>query len=450
MAAKRFSGRDSVVVRGYSGMDSSELFGHMTLTSDRSSDVGGVVELINKRTKELEKLNPGASEADKKDLAKSILSQSGVTVSEYILGAVYKCAAEGRVLILDEANYIPPTLLAKLNDILTKRPGERINVQEDGVEPIVVKEGWGIILTGNINHNQKDKRYLGRHEFDLAFRDRIKTIEYNYLPQATDGKPTDHLPENKQLFQVAVAALLAPYRPILRAKTSDGFDKPEILESIENRHGSMYLPGGAEGLDVLWRLCQFASVTQRAFAGEVKDNSPYGFTRGGVSTGYRPDIALSPRVLRGVLEDWRADGFRYNVDHYLGKALLERAFSTEDQSYFFQLGKMFGFFGTTEWQGVDQALSNHKKLALPAMLESKKSPEFVPGAVVLEALFTEIPKRTVWPDGANQEIEIDKDNAAALLALQLRFQGLDEAAAKAVETFAFLADGQPADAEQQS
>jgi len=415
IAGRRFSNQEPIVVRGFSGMNSEELFGHMTLTSSAVEKLENRIASISDRLDEQKTINPQTTEAEKAQLITNLLSQNGVTVSEYILGSVYIAAKEGRTLIIDEANYIPPPLLAKMNDIMTKRPGESINVQEDGVGPVTVKEGFGIIMTGNINPDPKDKRYQGRHTFDLAALDRMKVVEYNYLPQAIEGKPGDHPAEQKQLFQIAVASLLAPYR----TPTSIPLEV-KALESIENRHGSMYLPGGEAGLDALWRLCQLASVTQGAFAGQIKDNDPNSYQINGVSTGYRPDIALSPRVLMGILEEWKADGFRYQLDRYLKEALIDRAISPNDRGYLNQLAQKFGFFKQDGEKSV--------------------APEFIPGRKVIEALYTEIPQRTVWPDGVRGADEISKANAAQLVALRAKFQATEEEAKGALERYAGFLD----------
>ncbi len=416
IAAKRFNDREPIVVRGYAGMDSSELFGHMTLK--RSDDMAEVQRTVEKRVKALEELHQNVSGEDRKRVILDTLCEQGVTVSEYVLGAVYEAAKEGRTIIIDEVNYIPPDLLAKLNDIFTKRPGELITVQEDGMPPIVVKEGFSIILTGNINYDGNN-RYEKRHKLDPAFLDRITSVEYNYLPQAVEGGYKDFSARDKQLFQIAVASLLAPYRvrPELEGKE---WDMVRSLESIENRHGALYLPGGTAGLDAVWRLSKFASVTQQAFAGMIKDGDPYAYQREGQSIGYQPEVSISPRVLMKILQDWREDGYKHPLEQYIERHLLARAklAGREDREYLYQLAKKFGFFN----EGEEQNLSI----------------EFVPGREVIEALFEPIPVRKTWPDEEISNVVADQEKTAKLLLDKAQAETLQKESGKILDEYAAL------------
>lgn len=269
IAARNFSGKKELVIRGYAGIGSTEIYGHMTLTDSSEKRLENARKDIDLAEQVYLEKFPNASPEDLAAVARGVLQKGGVTTTEYILGAVYQAAKEGRVVIIDEANYIPPELLSSLNDIMTKEPGESVDVQQDGVGPITVQEGFGIIFTGNVNPpiGPTAKRYIGRREFDAAFTDRVPLVEYGYLPQAITGIPRDHAAADKQLFTVAVTTALLP------AASGVG-----TIEKLENRYGAIFLPGGERGgLDALWRFSQFASVTQRAFAGEFKDGDAGGF-----------------------------------------------------------------------------------------------------------------------------------------------------------------------------
>jgi MoxR-like ATPase len=212
IAARNFSGKKELVIRGYAGIGSTEIYGHMTLTDSSEKRMENARKQIDLAEQVYLEKYPDATPVELAEIVRGVLQKSGVTTTEYILGAVYQAAKEGRVVIIDEANYIPPELIASLNDIMTKRPGEQIHVQQDGVGPITVQEGFGIIFTGNVNPptGPTAKRYVGRRDPDAAFIDRVPVVEYGSLPQAITGIASAHDPADKQLFTVAITTALLP------------------------------------------------------------------------------------------------------------------------------------------------------------------------------------------------------------------------------------------------
>lgn len=409
IAAKRFSDKDPLVVRGYAGMGSQELYGHQELTQAELSDV----KAIRERLDQFKEIHPEATVEEERALTASLLNDKGITISKYVLGAVYVGAEEGRPVIFDEGNYIPPELIAKANDITTKRPGEYINVQEDGIDPIKVTEGFGIIFTGNINVDPKDKRYIGRFDFDPAFLDRVSLMEYQGLPQGIEGSPQNFKANDKQLFQIAVVSMISRnqgYRGDPQATVPN-----RMLERIENRHGSLYVPGGSAGLTKIWNLSKLAAVTQAAFAGKIDSSDVHSHTVNGTSVGYRPDIQISPRVLMSILSDWKQDGFKYELDHYVGRALIERATKTLDREYLYKRGQHFGFFKDGNWPQDAPPVKSVKQDA--------ESIEFVPGREVIEALFESIPERTSYPSNEAEEAKQQEQTAEAI-AIQMEAEQL--------------------------
>lgn len=430
IVAREVTGKPPLVVRGYAGMSSTELFGHMTLTDNWEKRAEAMREQVDQAHAVFKETHPAYKPEDLEEVTKGVLQASSATTTEYILGSVYKAAKEGRVVIIDEANYIPSELLAKLNDVMTKDPakGEKVDVQEDGVGPITVQEGFGIIFTGNVNppSGPRAKRYLGRNDFDAAFTDRVPVVDYNRLPQAVDGMPKDYALEDKQVFLLAVvSALLRPER-----------GEFGTLESIESRYSSLFLPGGSNGgLDALWRFSQFASVTQQAFEGGVKDGDAFGFERSGSSSGYTPKLQLSNRGMMRVIEEWRDRGYRYEIDYYIAKDLFNRAQDPNDRAYLYQIGQKFGFFKSAGWeQDPDYSTSSAEtfKVNIPMTRGSddtlRPNPAvkcvIVEPEEVLEAVFGEIPVRTEWPDGVQTEAENSQDRTAEFLQIQLELAEL--------------------------
>lgn len=414
IVAREFNnGREEIVVRGYAGMGASELYGHMTLTDSSEKRMQKAVKDIEDAEKVFKERFPQATQEELAKVAQGVLSRGGVTTTEYILGAVYRAAKEGRVCIIDEANYIPPELLASLNDILTKKPGEKINVQQDGVGPITVQEGFGIIFTGNVNPpvGPLAKRYIGRREFDAAFTDRVPNVSYERLPQAVQGQPKDYELADKQLFAIALTTALLPSVPA-----------SDTVEKLESRYGTLFLPGGAEkGLDTLWRFAQFAAVTQMAFHGEVNDGEAHGFRSGAATVGYVPKVQISNRGVMRVIEQWRQDGCERELDYYIAKDIFSRATDPKDRAYLYQKGQFFGFFQSNGWEENPNYSPDSISRFNVTIPDNAAAPSgIVPAREVIEKLYGDVPARTQWPDGVQTVAQKQQGSMADLVALEAK------------------------------
>ena len=85
---------------------------------------------------------------------------------------------DGRPVIIDEVNAIPHELLISMNHVLTRKVGDEVNVQQNSGSAITIKDGYGVMMTGNLN--QGDERYVDRQDMDPAFLSRVYKIEYDY------------------------------------------------------------------------------------------------------------------------------------------------------------------------------------------------------------------------------------------------------------------------------
>jgi hypothetical protein len=232
---------------------------------------------------------------------------------------------EGKVLIIDEANYIDPGLIANLNAIIANyRPGIKYLIPETG-EEIEVKPGFAIIMTGNLNISEAEK-YTKRYRLDPALRDRVKMIEYNTLPQ--EYRPENSFKEagDRDLFLIALA---------------------ELIDS----KGNLILPGGEASLEKIWRLCQGFKVFQEIFAGKALE-SHYQFNQEGRNIAVKiAENNLSLRKLINILSRWKKEGFSKTLDYYLWDEVVAQALSTpKEGAYFYQIfQKIYGFFQTPEW-----------------------------------------------------------------------------------------------------
>jgi putative nitric-oxide reductase len=127
--------------------------------------------------------------------------ENGASVSEFVPGPIIRAMEQGKPLILDEINAMPPELLKRLNKIMQLRPGDRFTVQEDSGRVVEVQSGFCIIATAN----EKSKRYKGVDDLSVEFQNRfganINRVRYPDYDKGYDEYPR----ENAQLAMAAVA-----------------------------------------------------------------------------------------------------------------------------------------------------------------------------------------------------------------------------------------------------
>lgn len=241
------------------------------------------------------------------------------TVVEDIKKELFRAVEEGKPIIIDEANAIPPTVLISMNDILTKGPGKMAYIP--GVGPVEVKEGFNVIMTGNLETSSLAE-YLGTEEMNPAFLSRLKVEEYDYLPQNTGGNVYEQEnSEQNELFQTVIAFLA-------------------------NEDGSLKLSEGA--MDKLFKLTQLAKITQEVFSGRWRESD--------IAKDASGDEALEPKLEKSVLsirniinvlKEWNK-GQEMDLDMALFKAFISNAIIPSDQNFILNEAKKYGFFSDTD------------------------------------------------------------------------------------------------------
>lgn len=127
--------------------------------------------------------------------------ENGASVSEFVPGPIIRAMEQGKPLILDEINAMPPELLKRLNKIMQLRPGDRFTVQEDSGRIVEVHPGFCIIATAN----EKSKRYKGVDDLSVEFQNRFGA-NINRVRYPDHDKSYGEYPrENAQLAMAAVA-----------------------------------------------------------------------------------------------------------------------------------------------------------------------------------------------------------------------------------------------------
>jgi len=299
-----------------------------------------------------------------------------------------KAIEEGKTIIIDEANAIPPTLLISMNDILSK--GYKKNAYIPGEGPVEIKEGFNVIMTGNLR-GSSIADYFGIEEMNPAFLSRLEKISYDYLYQNKAGNVYEQeKPEENELFQV-------------------------ILTFLAEKDGSLILPQGS--LEKLFQLAQLAKVTQDVFSGrwEESDFSPTASGDRAIEPRLDKSV-LSIRNIINVLQEWNK-GQKNDLDMALWKSFISGATVPSDQDYILsQAANRFGFFSQERgWREIKPLGVNAPLRTLDDIRTKKyeynrlENHCFSPREVV-EILYGKAPERINFPDidlDAFKEREID-------------------------------------------
>lgn len=161
--------------------------------------------------------------------------KNGASISEFVPGPIIRAMEQGKPLILDEINAMPPELLKRLNKIMQLRPGDKFTVQEDSGRIVEVHPGFCIIATAN----EKSKRYKGVDDLSVEFQNRFGA-NINRVRYPDHDKSYGEYPrENAQLAMAAVATE--------RGELPPEIDKRDFEDFVRAARLSQQVFSGANG-----------------------------------------------------------------------------------------------------------------------------------------------------------------------------------------------------------
>lgn len=180
-------------------------------------------------------------------------------------GPMLRAMEEGKPLILDEINAMPPDFLKRLNKVMQLRPGDTYVPQEDSGRSVRISPGFCIIGTAN----EKSKRYKGVDDLSVEFQNRFgaNVVRIGYPDdQVPDGQPP------KDNLRLAMAFL----------RDRSGELDPQVEANLPD----------------IFRLVRAAHVTQKLFTGsEVPDYVDPDTVRDGLK-----EAVIAPRTLIDILQ----------------------------------------------------------------------------------------------------------------------------------------------------
>lgn len=157
----------------------------------------------------------------------------GATTSVFVAGPLLRAMTEGRPVILDEVNAMPPEFLKRLNRILQLRPGDTLAVQENAGRSVRIAAGFAILATAN---EQTPHRYRGLDRLSAELVNRFGANSYRvHYPDA--GREYAEFPAENALLAAA---------------------------AVVDARGD--LPPGLT-VDALHRVARAAFISQQVFAG---------------------------------------------------------------------------------------------------------------------------------------------------------------------------------------
>jgi len=412
---------DYEFVPGHKFITAEDLFYYRGLDVRKISP-SDVPEIIKREVERFRLEHPDLSPEEVKsweETIKQVVQGQAVSkelVSEVFLSAVLKAANEGKIVIIDEFNYIPPALLAGLNALIEAKPDEEISVFGQRIK---VKPGFGVILTGNITRSEFRGRYLQREKIDPALINRLNSglIEYSSLPQANMSfresiLSQSELNEGKQIpsrepFQIGLTLL---------ADEKGNISGPKDL------------------LEKVWNLSEELSLLQKIYGGE-KLETPVKLS-GGQDVVLK-EYPISNRTYLSILEHWKNDNYRYSIDWYVYDNLIRPAsiISPSEAGQIFSLLKERGmFFQDPIWEevlkvnptnyeieGIEEIERRRKDFM---KIQELKSPKhyFTPQEVAEAFLGVEMPELEEIEE-VKKELE-DKERIERYIKLQERYDNV--------------------------
>lgn len=225
-------------------------------------------------------------------------AEGGATVSAFVGGPLLRAMTEGRALILDEVNAMPPEFLKRLNRILQLRPGDRFAVQENAGRAVTIEPGFAILATAN---EQTPHRYRGIERLSSELVNRFGANSYRvHYPDA--GLDYAEFP--------AENALLATAAVVDRAG-----ELPRFLGSAD-----------------LARAARAAFISQQVFAGSHGEGfANYVSTEREIDD--RPGLeesVIAPRTLVAILRKVAGSGGAIDLDHAM-RRFVEGVMHREDR-----------------------------------------------------------------------------------------------------------------------
>ncbi|MEK7102403.1 MAG: AAA family ATPase, partial [Patescibacteria group bacterium] len=261
---------------------------------------------VNKRALAMaEELRRTGHDLPHAEIVRVLLGKSDVVETIFSYGPLGRAIRDGKPLIIDEINLIPPDVLGRINQILLRGIGSQERLQENGEEAFTIKPGFTVLSTCNLGH-----QYSGIKEVNAAFKSRwiAKEVEY---------------PSIEETYDLMLAALVRKDRVRL---------PPDFPP---------------EAFDKLVDLALVTREIQEIFSGRTEGQRFMAFAHGvSAEKSQLEKAVVSTRdLMRKIITVWREKNFTESLDTIIARNILAaEVFSLDDQKFMAELFIRRGFF----------------------------------------------------------------------------------------------------------
>jgi MoxR-like ATPase len=327
---------DRLQVEIFSGAEDStvyDLIGKLKLTGKSADDPAYVAEHAHKVWKKLQ--NTGYSDISEAEIVKLIIGKSDVTETIFTYGPLGRALKEGKPIIIDEVNMIPPEVLGRLNDILLTPVGKKVALQENGPDVMEIKPGFAVLGTCNFGGI-----YAGTRIMNAAFKSRWVMREVDY-------------PAVEETYDLILASLVQKDRLRFPPKfPADQFDTLARLAIVVNEAQELF-SGKTEGR-------RFMALSQSA---------------GAERSALEQNVISTRDLMRKIVTPWKASNFTKSPEAIIASNILATAADhPDDQKFLTELFLRRGFF--KGWKEADfrsagvQNVSQREINALTAAMDT--------------------------------------------------------------------------------
>lgn len=320
--AKKITGNNAELISGSEDLSTSDIVGRQGIrpVAADAKLVNGILEEVRLEFSNFKANNLDLSESELtreyQTMVRLHCQRVGVSTETYFIdGPFLKAIKQGHLVLIDEYNRIPGGIRFGLKKHFKTTSGETINLPQDGGIEHTVAEGYGLVVTANL---QSDK-HKEREALDNA-----EAREFN--ERVIDYVPAD------EAYDMALAKLL-------------------------NREGAINL--SAEDLSTtLKNLCDATTFTQEAYKGEQTAI----YAAGGASTKKYSQLktaVLDTGAMLAMLNNWpNAEAKRQSFQTYLNEQIvefIEKGSYVEDRPLLIQIFTKYGFLQGCKINGFSNA-----------------------------------------------------------------------------------------------
>lgn len=275
--------------------------------SEKNWSSKNTTELVQKYA---EDMRAQGVEIDENRVLERVLTsviQGGDVETVFNYGPLGRALRDGRPIIIDEINMIPPQVLGRINDIAIKAVGKPIILQENGDETFRVDPGFGIISTFNVG-----RQYHGTQEWNTAQASRWSGPKVDY-------------PTMEETYDLILVALL--------------------------RNDRLRFPPNfpAEEFPKLAKLAVAVREIQELFSGQTEGQRYMALKQGmrAEKSQLEKTVISTRDLMRKIILPWRESNFTKPLDEIIADNILATAgtHSEDDQKFLTELLiRTAGFF----------------------------------------------------------------------------------------------------------